>query len=410
LEIEAAVRESGYVKDVVVRRAATLADNGNERIAVEIVPVNIATFDVTRLREYLRSVLASYKIPDIIHVRDHIARNAQGKVVAGPRYAIAAGGILAAVRAYKQSELVFALHQSGMLPLLAHTTDAAELADRCGLNVDAVEAVLDIAKALGLITLASTTDRDKGKEFDTIRHFLDLEEILSQDIVTRQSIEDFLRNGGRSRIFEKTNRAEGILDTYAHAMHGRLAQLRARFALTKVSMPPGALVLEISSGPGRYVEQILTTQPEATGVLVPLGALSGYPTAAVEKLKRERRLQISHQIPKRDERYDFVVINNAIHSEAVLCELEGICARIRLGGTLLIDDIFLPEVGPGNEIALDWFTHGGYSVRRLDDLQARLSLLGMQAMVHSVPGDELHRLTFVMPDVQFRRTGGRLAQ
>ena len=393
LEIETAIRASGQVRDVFVRKAAGQTTAGNERIAAELVPLDGSSFDKKALMEYLRSVLAPYKIPDVVHVRSCIARNAQGKVVARPRYAMMAGNVLAAAQAYKRAELVFALMETGVLALLADGVDAADLADRYGLNLDSAEAMLDVARGLCLVVPAA--EHEGRGQLDAIRQFLELEELLSRRIVTRHSIADFLRNGVHGRFFELTDHADELRGVYTEAMHGRIGKLRVRLALNKINVPSGARVLEIASGPGRYVEEILGKHAQATGVLATIGHLSGTPSEIVRTLEHTGRLKIVSNLPRDLASLDLIVIDNAIHHESVMAELEWLLDRLASGGVLLIDDIFLPEFGAGNEIALDWFTHGAHAVMRIEELTARLAALGRDAVVRSVPGDELHQLVFI---------------
>lgn len=393
IEIEAAIRASGMVRDVFVRKVAGQVASGNERIAVELVPLDRTGFDKKNLIEYLSSVLAPYKIPDVIHVRGQIARNAQGKVVAGTRYTMVAANVLAAAQAYKRAELVFALMETNGLALLSDGADAADLADRCGLNIDSVEAMLDVAQGLGLVTPA--VDREERGGLKTIQQFLELEELLSRNIVTRHSVADFLRNGQHRRSFELTDHADEMRGVYTEAMHGRIGKLRARLALNKINVPPGAHILEIASGPGRYVEEILGKHAQATGTLATIGRLSGIPSEFVRTLERTGRLKIVSEFSRKLTRFDIIIVDNAIHHESVITELEWLLDCLAPGGILLIDDIFLPEFGASNEIAVDWFTHGAHAVMRLKELMARLAALGWDALVRPVPGDELHRLVFI---------------
>jgi hypothetical protein len=51
-------------------------------------------------------------------------------------------------------------------------------------------------------------------------------------------------------------------------------------------------------------------------------------------------------------------------------------SRLRPGGRLLVDDVFLPRQGAGAELGIDWLTHGGWSWPTVDDLTAGLAAAG----------------------------------
>jgi long-chain acyl-CoA synthetase len=396
IEIEDVLRKSGMVQDVYVRKALQIGThNGNDKIAAEVVPAEMSTFDTAALRTYLYSHLSRHKVPDIIHVRKQIARNAQGKVIAKKRYVSGEiSRITDAVRAYKKSELVLALYRTGVLQaMMTGGADTAEIAERCSLSLDAVESTLFIAAKLGLVTELPSSGCADYSLPSTTEDFIELEEILSRDVVNRETISDYLRVGESCRRFDQSAVPDSLRLAYARAMHGRHAQLRARFALSRLHLPLASRVLEISSGPGRYLEELLQRVPDMTGTLLQVGPLASQCSDAVRFAEGVGRICITRDLV--GDQYDICVVDNAIHFDRAGYDLEWILNRTTDKGTVLIDDIFLPDDGTGSEIALDWFTHGGSAYMWFADLHSALQRLNVKCTTRRMPGDHLHWIAYL---------------
>lgn len=376
-EVEAELRTCPGVDDAAVR--AGRGRSGDQRLIAEVVASPGHPLSRQEVLDFLGRRLAAYKLPDTIHLRRAIRRSASGKPIAFPAYVTASAADLGtASRAYKQAELLFALVAEGVLADLDGATDIEEIAHRRNLSLDALDLALDVARRLGLVAPAA----DGPPAGAAALPFVALESILSRSVVTRDTIADGLRHGLAARRFDRAPLPDGLVESYAAAMHGAAARVRTLRAL-RAAPPRGGRMLEISAGPGRYCTECLRRDPSLRATLVQVGRLCpppepDAPFATVTTLPAET--------------FDFVVVANGIHGPAPGGDLAAVLARVAPGGTLVVDDLFLPEDGAAASIALDWLTHGGVAFPMLADLLRALSLAGWPAETLSVPADPLHTI------------------
>jgi acyl-CoA synthetase (AMP-forming)/AMP-acid ligase II len=384
LEVEAVLREHPLVRDAHVRaRRGRFAD---EDVLVADVAADPALGEA-ELRRFAGQRLTAYKLPERIHLRASLPRDAMGKVAhRQPRYRLAGPAAqLAALHAYRRTELLLALADLGLLDDLAGGADPDELAGAHELPVDRVHWLLAVAAGLGLLTTEeaatepagqpSTGQPSTGQPVAGLTELIGLEARLSRTWLTRQAIADAVRVGRATRPFDLAEPDPGLVASYRRAMHGGHTAARTRLGLRLAGDRARGRVLEVSAGPGRYLEAALTAGTLGAGShLLPLGRLAGSPAPAVAEAARAGRLTIGAEATGR---FDACIVANGIHGPGRGDDLDWLLGRLHPGGVLLIDDIFLPDTGgDGTAIGLDWLTHGGTSWPRRADLLAGLAAAG----------------------------------
>lgn len=388
LEVEEVLRQSADVADVHIT-AASGRNNGDDRLVADVVPVDPDSFDATQLLRHAATHLAAHKIPDRIRVRTHLRRTAAGKVVAPPVYAPAAGGTIAeAARAYKRSELLFALMDVGVLSALDGARDTVAVAEKLDLQLEELESALDTAAALGLVRRVD--GRGSQGAFFNPAPLIALEAMLSRSWTSRSAISDVLRTGTARRPFATADLPPALTERYAEAMHGPHAHARTLRGLHLLRPPPAARVLEISAGPGRYLGELLHRDTTVTGTLVQVGRLSGPSHPMIGAARNEGRIT-----GEPDGAYDLCILCNAIHGPAPGNDLARHFAHLKSGGRLLVDDLFLPDQGPDAGIGLDWLTHGGTAFRTVVETESALRALGGTVRRLDVPGEPLFTLFII---------------
>ncbi|MFF3893778.1 AMP-binding protein [Streptomyces sp. NPDC001812] len=390
LEIEAVFRAHDAVREVRVTGRPRV-HQGEDGIAAEVV-VAPGGPDETELRAHAARHLAPYKVPDTIVLRSALPRTASGKTAAAARYRLTPRAIEAA-RAYKTSELLFALHELGALTALAEGTALAPLSAELGCDPRALEVLLDTAASLGLLSTAAESESAAARvPLAELTAFVRLEERLSRDLVTREALAAVARSGQARRPFERrpedADHAE-LVAVYQGAMNGPSALARTALGLRLLRPRPGARLVEVTAGPGRYLDRLLARDPAAGGHLWQTGRLSGPAAGRVAEAVAAGRVSTGPGLPVG--RADFCVISNAVHDPASGALLSAVLAALKPGGLLLVDDVFLPsgrpdaeDTGPasGAELALDWLTHGGTAWTSVEALTTGLAEAGADVVRH----------------------------
>ncbi|GAA0911493.1 AMP-binding protein [Streptomyces thermoalcalitolerans] len=359
LEVESVLRAHSGVQDVRVA-ARRRSHEGEDGLVAEVVVTDDTTGE-EELRDHAARHLAPYKVPDTFVLRTALPRTATGKAAAPVRYRFTPRALRAA-RAYKASELLFALHDLGALDALARGAELADLSTELGCDSRALELLLDTAAALGLLSTAPEPD-GPAVPAGELAAFVELEKRLSRDLVSREALAAVARTGVHHRPFEQRPHDAELVRVYQGAMSGPSARARTAVGLRLVRPRPGARLVEVSAGPGRYLERLLTADPTATGHLWQTGRLAGPVCEAVRAAVAEGRVTTGPELPHGDA--DVCVIANSVHDPAGGARLVPLLRTLKPGGLLLVDDVFLPsgtpdgEPGEGAELALDWLTHGG---------------------------------------------------
>ena len=384
-EIEEVLRRCPGVRDAhVVGRSGRHA--GDERIFAFVVADDPATLATEAILEHARTELAPWKVPDRVLVRTTLRRNEVGKVVSAPVYRLAARErVAAAARAYKLSELVFALARLGVLDALDGATEAAVVAAQLGLQADELEIALEVAEALGVV---ERTADAAAPATEAPRPLIALEEELSRTLVTREALVDVLVGGVHRRRFDREPLADGLRELYVSAMHDADAPGRARLALRLARFEPGERVVEVTVGPGVYAAA--TAAAGSATALVQLGRLSPATAPAGVDCRDPADVEAAA--------WDLCVVSNAVHESVPPHGLDWIVGLLRDGGRLLVDDVFVPEEGEGAELALDWLTHGSTAWRSLADLESALRTRGLVVDRRVPLGNGLRQIAIVRRD------------
>ncbi|GGU63164.1 AMP-binding protein [Streptomyces daghestanicus] len=383
LEIESVLRTHEGVRDVRVA-ARRRAHEGEDGLVAEVV-VSDET-DEEALRAHAARHLAPHKVPDTFVLRSALPKTAVGKAAAPVRYRLTTRALRAA-RAYKASELLFALHGLGALDLLAEGADLAEISAALDCDTRALELLLDTAAALGLLSTSPGAGGPAvaGAE---LAAFVELEERLSRDLVSREALAAVARTGLHHRPFEQRPPDDALVRVYQGAMSGPSARARTALGLRLVRARPGTRLVEVTAGPGRYLERLLAGDPTATGHLWQTGRLAGPVSEAVREAVAAGRVTTGPDLPHGDA--DVCVVANSVHDPAGGARLAPLLRTLKPGGRLLVDDVFLPsgapdgEPGEGAELALDWLTHGGTRWPTLAALTAALTEAGAD-LVRDLP-------------------------
>lgn len=378
LEVESVLREHDAVRDARVwARRGRFGDEDVLVADVEVAdPRGVRGADIA---SFARQRLAPPKVPQEIRIHRRLARTATGKVAAPRRYRLAdAQVLLGASRAYRISELLFALRDLGALPLLAGGTDVDELARELGLPVPELDWLLSVASALGLVE----SDASAGPEQAGagVLPFIELEAELSRGWVARTAIVDAAKAGLDHRPFDHAVLDHQLVRAYAGAMHDDAAAQRTRLGLRLSRRLRRQRVVEVSAGPGRYLAGLLAAGEVDHGYLVRLGRLAGDVAPDVAAAAATGQVVVAGEPPAKE--FDLCVVANGIHGPAPGDDLPWLLDLIRPGGAVLIDDVFLPPGGgPGSELGLDWLTHGGIAWPQASELTDALVAAGYDIAV-----------------------------
>jgi long-chain acyl-CoA synthetase len=378
LEVEAVLREHEAVNDARVRSRP--GRFGDEDVLIADVEVaDPSQLQAADLVAFARQRLAHHKVPHEIRLHRRLPRTSAGKVAAPRRYRLATFDTLVrAARAYRISELLFSLLELGALPLLAEGAQADDLASELGLPLAELDWLLSVACWLGLVEADTGEPAAAGP---AAMPFVELEGELSRSWVTRAAITGAVREGLQHRPFERAMIDDRLCRAYGAAMHDATAVQRARLGLRMARQSRPQRVVEVSGGPGRYLDQLLAGDQASTGYLVQLGRLAGQVSQGVAAGVERGQVIVGDDPPAGE--FDLCIIANGIHGPAPGDDLGWLLNLIRPDGAVLIDDVFLPrDGGPGSELGLDWLTHGGMAWPHAEELIDGLVAAGQDISVH----------------------------
>lgn len=370
-EVESVLREHPQVRDVHVRaQRGRFADE--DSLVADVVVNSVVGED--DLLAFAKARLSAHKVPERIYLRRDLERTAAGKVAHRTRRYRLAGSAAAieAMRAYRRSELLFALAELGALPALTAGADADQLVDELGLPAESVYWLLDIAADVGLLVRAENDEKTElGIGFDEL---LGLEKELSRTWLTRDAIVDAVRTGTDRRPYETADLGTTLPRAYGAAMHGPHTAGRTALGLRLLGKKTRGRVLEVTAGPGRYLAALAEKRGDLDGChLTQVGRLSGPPLPELAGVP-------VYQDPPAGV-FDAVVVANAVHGPGPSADPAWLLERLAPGGVLLVDDLFLPSGGgPGAELGLDWLTHGGTAWARWEQWLAGLVAAGGKAV------------------------------
>lgn len=385
-EVEALLSGFPGVRALRARKAGVRAD-GDDALALDLWPVDPAQFPVEAFRHHAATRLGAGNRPDRIELHLMLSRGDGGKIAAPRIWRPGPATVLAeAARGYKRAELLFALHETGVLSRLTEGRSAEDIAEDIGCDAGTLEALLVLAEAHGLVKAGGPVQEEgQGQEPATgVEGLIVFEAAASRGLATREIIARLAARGFSGG--ETLTPASPHREIYLAAMNGPAAQLRAGFGLRALALSPGARMLEITAGPGLYGERLMARDGSAHAARIAVGPAGdglGEPLA--------------------EGAFDGVVLANALRWPPVADRLCEIVAALAPGGRLLVDDLFFDGTQAGADFALDWLTHGGAAFFTEGELTEHLAGLGLATTGIAVAGIPGARLVLAR---QGRETGG----
>ncbi|KPA92136.1 class I adenylate-forming enzyme family protein [Pseudomonas asplenii] len=371
-EIASVIASHVAVIDCTVR-AVRSRQVGNDHIFAFVVWSAERAWDEAQLRAHCQQRLGAGKVPDRFERVVSIPRASTGKPLLSRHYRPASNEALASVaQAYKRSQLLLGLWQSGALQLSAQGLNIDQVAQRTGLNASMLASAFDIAAACGLVS-ESREPLDESPRLEALAPMLDLEVLSAQGYNQPGSLTEVLARGAWQRSFERAGEQPAALrEAYQRAVAGPQKRLLAQLAWRSVQrVRAGALrVLDVSATGATYTRVLLERAglDRAASRVVLLGGLNPPDLdipVAIDPCLASGKADL----------FDVIVLDNTLHQAPVAQDLAGLLARLAPGGTLIVDEIFLQD-GEAAGVGLDWLTHGGTAYLRLVDLMSALGRLG----------------------------------
>lgn len=340
--------------------------------------------------DYMKKNLASYKIPDVIKEHDSLFRTQSGKIKEKPRYVSGEPTFLiSAARAYKRSELLFTLFETGILSHLDGKTDIHTLAEKLNFDQNVLEKLMRLAESLRLVSQVKKNERFSLDPTP----YIELESYLSRTFSVREEMADILKKGFHKRRFSTQTVSEEFVQKYNQAMHGPHISYKTIFGLHALRPKKGCRILEITTGPGRYLETFLERDKTAQGFLLQQGILSGEISSILKQAVTDKRLFIETKFE--NSMIDICIVNNSIHNFTSIESIQWVLKRLSSEGSILVDDIFLPVEGSDAEIGVDWFTHGGMAFQTFSELEQTIIRLGHTIRSLDAMGHPLQKLILI---------------
>lgn len=364
-EVESLVAGFPRLRAVKVRKGEPRPD-GCDRLALDLWPVDPATFPLDEFREYLTRRLGPEALPEQSTMRLMLKRGDGGKIVAPKVWRRGKADALAkAMRAYKRSELLFALASAGVLDLLGEGRSADAIAADLGGDAGMLEALLALAETYGLVSSGPVgANHEAQVDVDDLVSF---EALASRGIAARERIAELL-TWGFSRA-DPLSPGSAQSSAYLAAMVGPAAKLRAKFGVRALNLVSGARLLEIATGPEDYCSQARRRDSRVIATHIAVGPAGG---------------GLAEPLPPAA--YDAVVVVNAVRFPPVADRIGEIAAALVPGGTLLIDDLFFDGTTESADFAIDWLTHGGSAFFTIAELIEHLAGYGLDATAIPIPG------------------------
>jgi long-chain acyl-CoA synthetase len=159
LEVAATLARGFGIADVAVSAAAApgvrdaaRATDDDQDLVADFVPAG-PEITPAALTAYARENLAWHKVPNVVRAKHRILRGPVGKVGAERTYRISdAAHADELLRARRRGEVLLALGELGVLPLLADGATPTEVAAALGLDAAVLAELLDAALRIGLLT------------------------------------------------------------------------------------------------------------------------------------------------------------------------------------------------------------------------------------------------------------------
>lgn len=372
-EIESVLGSHPDVQDCAVR-AVKSAQAGNDHVFAFVVWNPQRPWDPRLLREHCQAHLAPAKVPDRFERTPLIARSGNGKPLLSRRYRPANNQVLLeAAHAYKRSQLLLALWESGALQLSAQGLSVDQIAQRTGLHAHTLAVAFDTAQANGLLHEAA--EAETPQDLEDLAAVLDLESFNSRHWNRLDALLAVLHDGLDRRAFEQTPKHPQLQRRYQRAVAGADKQLAAQLTWRKALLkaPRAIALLDICATGAVYTQALLGRRRLdcRASRIVQLGGLNP-PAADIPVHSHEDLAQLDAR------GFDVIVLDNTLHQPGVAQALPALLERLGPDGQLIIDEIFFNDTASA-AVGVDWLTHGGCQYPRQAEVVTALARHGFVA-------------------------------
>ena len=389
-EIESVLRQCPLVDDCQVRRVRSRSGPGNDHIVASVVQPAGTTWSEAALRQFCCARLRQNKVPDLFERVETIRCTDNGKPAPSLVYRWAEPErLIQAAGAYKQSAILFALMEVAGLERFDGEASVDEIAFEAGLHADSLGELLDVAARIGLLRVAKTSA--SAPLSAAVAEIVALERDAASTWNSVDGMNAIVRQGRHARSFATQTPTPAFVQRYQCAMNGPHKQRAMQLVLRKLRRihPAAYRLLDISATSGAYSSEVSRQGLLLYGRCALVGGLNVTPAPAAGVALAE-----IDQVLAGDERFDVMVLDNAVHQHGVASNLIRLSERLEPGGTIVVDDLFL-ESGPGAAIGVDWMTHGGTrhsTEQSIDLLMLNLGLHKQQIVEVDLP--VCHRVNF----------------
>lgn len=289
-----------------------------------------------------------------------------------------AGSLQEALRGYQLPLVVLVLVRAGVLDRLVEgAATARELAEHCGLDVEALSRLLNAVTAVGILerrdgsysltpTLAGELTSAIGSPLDGMKHSAEgLDKWFALETVLRRGFADYSYDMDVTRDPDRN-------EHFIRAMHAYAGPLARRFA-ELVPRQDARRFLDIGGGPGTFTHALLDAWPDLEATIVDLPLTLRTTRKLVEEKGLEDRLSLIEADFFLDRSsdlggpYDLVLISAVIHAEAETPN-RNLFARLHRvvspGGRIVVRERILSEERTGPPRATMFDVHMLVSTRR----------------------------------------------
>lgn len=355
-EIESVLRQCPQVEDCQVRGVKSQRSAGNDHILAVIVLRPGTDWDEAQMRQFCREQLRETKIPDVFEIVETIRRSVNGKTAHSRVYRWAEPEqLVETVNAYKRSAILFALLETAILERIDGQTSVDQIALSAGVHAETLGELLHIAELNGLLQAVDSPSAAAAPLSRAVSDVVRLECEAARHWNQIDSLSAIVRHGRLRRPFTARTPSTEFIECYQRAMNGPHKQRSVQLALRKlVGLRPGPYrILDLSATSGAYSKRFAEKSLLRDGMCLLVGGLN--PVA--EPVAGVRQISLDEAIAGPD-RFDVLVLDNAVHHHDVARNLMRLTERLEPSGVIILDEIFI-GAGAGAAIGVDWMTHGG---------------------------------------------------
>jgi long-chain acyl-CoA synthetase len=378
-EIEAILLSSPAVAEAYVR--GLLDRHGEECVEAHVALKEPGSVTAEDLDRFLRTKLASYKVPNKWHFYDKLPKTWTSKISTQlldsdepAHYAT----LFQAVQGFRLSNAIFAAEQLGIIrELNGEPQPLSAIAGKLSCDAQALGFLLDYLKFRGIVTGSAAGYRLTRKSDPAWTSICSLEEQLSATWLSAQEIMDVVRNGLQDRPFDQQKEAGSFSNLYIEAFCAPWQDYVALLLQRQLRLPREGEGLEVGRAAGRialYLRRALQMNCQ-------FRSLGPGPNLGWRGLPEPDRLQTYgwEELPLLPNSLDVIVLTNVIHwlqPKEARPVLRRMLEALRPAGALAVVDIFVDAAPESSQFLLDWLTHGGVHLTRIRDLKGHLDEAG----------------------------------